>query len=87
VDDFVGGLWQLYKDVAKEGIVQVLHSGRLSPLLQKLSLGLFRSDYMIHADPLETVPEIKQVEFNTISSSFGGLSSAVTKLHQYYPSV
>ena len=50
-----------------------------------LSLGLFRSDYMIHADPSESspTPEIKQVEFNTISSSFGGLSSAVTKLHQY----
>jgi Eukaryotic glutathione synthase, ATP binding domain len=40
---------------------------------------------MIHADPSESspTPEIKQVEFNTISSSFGGLSSAVTKLHQY----
>jgi hypothetical protein len=60
-----------------------------SLLRQKLSLGLFRSDYMIHADPNETspAPEIKQVEFNTISSSFGGLSSAVTKLHQYYPSM
>ena len=53
-----------------------------------LSLGLFRSDYMIHADPSESspTPEIKQVEFNTISSSFGGLSSAVTKLHQYLSS-
>jgi hypothetical protein len=30
VDDFVGGLWQLYKEVAKEGIVQVLPFGRLS---------------------------------------------------------
>lgn len=50
-----------------------------------MSLGLFRSDYMVHADPSETSPtvEIKQVEFNTIASSFGGLSSAVTKLHQY----
>jgi glutathione synthase len=42
---------------------------------------------MIHADPSEKnpTPEIKQVEFNTIASSFGGLSSAVTKLHQYLP--
>jgi glutathione synthase len=48
---------------------------------------MFRSDYMIHADPSEKnpTPEIKQVEFNTIASSFGGLSSAVTKLHQYSP--
>src|SRR5947207_7170190 len=40
---------------------------------------------MIHADPSKPSPtsEIKQVEFNTIAASFGGLSSAVTKLHQY----
>ena len=40
---------------------------------------------MIHADPSKSspTPEIKQVEFNTISSSFGGLSSQVTQLHQY----
>ena len=34
---------------------------------------------MIHSESLE----IKQVEFGTISCSFGGLSSQVTKLHQY----
>jgi glutathione synthase len=40
---------------------------------------------MIHVNPSESspTPEIKQVEFNTISSSFGGLSSQVTQLHQY----
>lgn len=27
--------------------------------------------------------KIKQVELNTIASSFGGLSSQVTKLHKY----
>lgn len=26
VDDFVGRLWQLYKEVKKEGIVQVQHT-------------------------------------------------------------
>jgi glutathione synthase len=38
---------------------------------------------MVHVDP-ETNnarPEIKQVEFNTIASSFGGLSQKVTDLH------
>ena len=49
--------------------------------MQPLSLGLFRSDYMVHA-PSEADPvSIKQVEFNTISSSFGGLSDLVCKLH------
>lgn len=52
--------------------------------LKNLSLGLFRSDYMVHQD-LESpnsTPYIKQVEFNTIASSFGGLSSQTSKLHR-----
>jgi glutathione synthase len=52
--------------------------------LQNLSLGLFRSDYMVHKD-LEvesSAPVIKQVEFNTIASSFGGLSFQASLLHQ-----
>ena len=28
-------------------------------------------------------PEIKQVEFNTIASSFGGLAAKVSALHRY----
>jgi glutathione synthase len=86
VDDFVRQLWDLYLEVKKEGTAQV----HLSALTDKtLSLGLFRSDYMIHVDPTESspTPEIKQVEFNTISSSFGGLSSQVTQLHQYLFSI
>ncbi|KAF7993853.1 hypothetical protein HCN44_011122 [Aphidius gifuensis] len=47
-------------------------------ITQKYSLGLFRSDYM-----LDDSLKIKQVELNTIASSFGGLSSQVTKLHKY----
>lgn len=88
VDDFVGRLWELYKEVRKEGIAQVMQILAVHEAdRQNLSLGLFRSDYMIHADPSEPspTPEIKQVEFNTISSSFGGLASAVTNLHQYFP--
>jgi Eukaryotic glutathione synthase, ATP binding domain len=40
---------------------------------------------MIHIDPESPSanPEIKQVEFNTIASSFGGLSSRVSALHEY----
>lgn len=45
------------------------------------SLGLFRSDYMVHA--LES-NEIKQVEFNTIASSFAGISSKFHPLHRYF---
>lgn len=40
---------------------------------------------MVHLDPKqrEPVPEIRQVEFNTIASSFGGLASRVSSMHKY----
>ncbi|KKY20660.1 putative glutathione synthetase [Diplodia seriata] len=77
VDDFVAKLWQVHLDVKKEGYVQ------------DLTLGLFRSDYMVHLDPSggDAKPQIKQVEFNTIASSFGGLSTQVSALHRYLNSV
>jgi glutathione synthetase len=73
IDDFVAKLWQTHLAVKKEGYVQ------------DLSLGLFRSDYMVHKDPAQSnpAPGLKQVEFNTIASSFGGLSSQVSALHKY----
>lgn len=51
---------------------------------KNLSLGMFRSDYMIHQDTSDpsSVPKVKQVEFNTIASSFGGLSSQTCRLHK-----
>ncbi|KAI4180745.1 MAG: hypothetical protein LQ346_006925, partial [Caloplaca aetnensis] len=53
--------------------------------IKDLSLGIFRSDYMVHQDPSDPTaqPTIKQVEFNTIASSFGGLSTKVSQLHSY----
>lgn len=69
VDEFVSNLWNVHLAVQREGYAQTL------------SLGLFRSDYMVHTPPNTTSPSLKQVEFNTISSSFGGLSSLVTSLH------
>ncbi|CAL8582181.1 Glutathione synthetase [Xanthoria parietina] len=73
VDDFIASLWNVHLEVEKEGYVQ------------NLSLGLFRSDYMVHTDPAnpDSKPTIKQVEFNTIASSFGGLSTKVSQLHSY----
>jgi len=81
VDDFIAELWQVHLKVKEEGYTQ------------DLSLGLFRSDYMVHHDPdsQNSAPVIKQVEFNTIASSFGGLSSQTSGLHKHlslqgYPS-
>lgn len=57
---------------------------KLLPLEKSLSLGLFRSDYMLHQNISESTGKsyIKQVEFNTIASSFGGLASKVCSLHK-----
>ncbi|KAG5292925.1 glutathione synthetase [Histoplasma ohiense] len=69
VDDFIANLWKVHLNVQREGYVQ------------PLALGLFRSDYITHRPPGSAEPYLKQVEFNTISSSFGGLSTLVTALH------
>lgn len=48
-----------------------------------IHLGLFRSDYFIHQpSPESSDLSIKQVEFNTISSSFGALSEKTAALHR-----
>ncbi|KIJ45949.1 hypothetical protein M422DRAFT_165874 [Sphaerobolus stellatus SS14] len=67
-DDFVGTLWKGWK---KYGVSQ------------KLQLGLFRSDYLLHEDKDTHEISIKQVEFNTISSSFGALSYRAAAMHRY----
>ncbi|KAI1116137.1 glutathione synthetase-like protein [Nemania sp. NC0429] len=74
-DDFITELWKVHLKVKEEGYVQ--HK----------SLGLFRSDYMVHQDAAGAGLQIKQVEFNTIASSFGGLSSRTSQLHKYLSSV
>ncbi|KAH8815626.1 glutathione synthetase-like protein [Xylogone sp. PMI_703] len=71
VDDFISELWKVHLKVKEEGYTQ------------SLSLGLFRSDYMVHQGSESATPTIKQVEFNTIASSFGGLSSQTSDLHKY----
>ncbi|KAH9900994.1 glutathione synthase [Cubamyces lactineus] len=72
VDEFTGQLWRLWKRLRDQGIKQTRH------------LGLFRSDYLLHTPSHGSASlELKQVEFNTISSSFGALSQNVSKLHRH----
>ncbi|KAJ7201653.1 glutathione synthase [Mycena pura] len=71
VDDFVGQLWMGWKRLRDEGMIQ------------PLQLGLFRSDYLLHAGAGGESVSLKQVEFNTISSSFGPLSQRTAVLHRY----
>ncbi|KAI9677435.1 MAG: hypothetical protein M1817_006389 [Caeruleum heppii] len=73
VDDFIAQLWVIHLTVKNDGYVQ------------DLSLGIFRSDYMVHVDPADpsSRPSVKQVEFNTIAASFGGLSAKVSEMHRH----
>ncbi|KIM66711.1 hypothetical protein SCLCIDRAFT_1211105 [Scleroderma citrinum Foug A] len=71
VDEFTGRLWRGWKDIRNEGVVQPLH------------LGLFRSDYLLHTGEEDGKLSIKQVEFNTVSSSFGALSERAAAMHRY----
>ncbi|KAK6463415.1 glutathione synthetase [Scheffersomyces coipomensis] len=69
--EFTGKLYETY--------TRAIDESPDKKLLQPLSLGLFRSDYMVHQD----TNEIKQIEFNTVSVSFGGLSTKIGQLHNY----
>ncbi|KAI5810682.1 glutathione synthase [Pyronema omphalodes] len=71
VDSFMKQLYDVYLDVKSEGFVH------------EYSLGLFRSDYMVHQPTPTDEPIVHQVEFNTIASSFGGLASRVSELHRF----
>ncbi|KAF8420367.1 hypothetical protein EV426DRAFT_675210 [Tirmania nivea] len=87
VDEFIAQLWKVYKEVKAEGFVQVgrqlcnFHFFQIA----KGRRGLFRSDYMVHVDPnnANAAPEVHQVEFNTIASSFGGLATRVSQMHKH----
>jgi hypothetical protein len=52
--------------------------------LQKASLGIHRCDYLLHVPEGGNTEDaiIQQVEFNTIASSFGGLSAITGQLHR-----
>ncbi|GAA5881206.1 hypothetical protein JCM16303_004842 [Sporobolomyces ruberrimus] len=74
VDEFQRKLYEIWTTVKREGIKQ------------PITLGIFRSDYLIHApEGIDDLKDwtLKQVEFNTISSSFGALSTRVSELHRY----
>jgi len=68
-DDFITNLYNIYQKVQTEGQTQ------------NITLGVHRSDYMIHNNKNEQI--LQQVEFNTIASSFSSLSYLTSELHRY----
>ncbi|KXJ22127.1 Glutathione synthetase [Exaiptasia diaphana] len=79
VDKFTGRIYDIYEQTRKEGIAQ------------PISLGLLRSDYMLDCENPNDLNKkssfenmkIKQVEINTIASSFGCLGSKLPDLGSY----
>eukprot|EP00930_Biecheleria_cincta_P055639 TRINITY_DN4193_c1_g1_i1.p1 TRINITY_DN4193_c1_g1~~TRINITY_DN4193_c1_g1_i1.p1 ORF type:complete len:598 (-),score=123.85 TRINITY_DN4193_c1_g1_i1:85-1809(-) len=69
-DPFTGRLLKMSKDIHAEG------------LRQSLTLGIHRSDYMLH-EPDNHVPRFLQVELNTIASSMASHSANTRGLHHY----
>ncbi|XP_021198079.1 glutathione synthetase isoform X2 [Helicoverpa armigera] len=68
VDEFTRSLYDIWVKVRNEGITQ------------SISLGLFRSDYLMHNEDSNS---IKQVEFNTVASSFGAMTSYLPTMSRY----
>ncbi|XP_025075872.1 glutathione synthetase-like [Pogonomyrmex barbatus] len=78
VDEFTKNLFKIYETVHKEGAVQ------------KISLGMLRSDLMLDTSCFEEDTETfkshccwKQVEINTIASGFGWLGPVSRQLHKF----
>jgi hypothetical protein len=61
-DQFTSSLYEVYQITSQ----------------QNITLGIHRSDYLLHGDE-----SIKQVELNTVASSFSSLSGLTTDLHQF----
>jgi glutathione synthetase len=71
VDFLASNLWGIYEEVKREGQIQ------------DVALGIFRSDYMLHQPSPSQEPQLKQVEFNTISCAGGIHSSRISDMHRH----
>jgi len=69
-DEFQRRLLEIYNVCREEGVAQ------------PLTLGVHRSDYMLHDAGDGSALAPKQVEINTVAASFAGLSQRVTALHK-----
>jgi len=80
VDPFTGKLLEMY--------IQIYHNDESTGNIGKFAreadrLGILRSDYMLNCLEEAGEYELKQVELNTIASSFAGLSTKVANMHRY----
>jgi glutathione synthetase len=86
MDPYTAKILEMYKEIyGDDGTAYAVAKGADR-------LGIHRSDYMLHKDDDENNSnndnsyQLKQVELNTIASSFAGLSCKIAKLHRYLTS-
>ncbi|KAF2814728.1 glutathione synthase [Mytilinidion resinicola] len=75
-DPFAKALWSVHLKAKEAGYIQ------------PLTMGIFRSDYMLHQQPVSAIDPspglaIKQVEFNTMSCAGGTHASIVNTMHHH----
>ena len=63
-------------------LLSILHTVQAEGPSQRLQLAINRSDYMLHTDPTNSTLIPLQVEYNTISVSFAGLSTRTSAMHR-----
>ena len=78
-DLYTGKLLQLYQSIY--GTANSTSTNQWARRADQL--GLIRSDYMLHPSHEHGDYRIKQVELNTIASSFAGLAHQVAQLHTF----
>ena len=85
MDEFTGMLLKLYEQIYLSDENESEDNGVTNVHAKKADrLGILRSDYMLHSSSgSDGEYSIKQVELNTIASSFAGLASSVAKLHGF----
>lgn len=80
-DEFTGRMMALADEV-----IEMDRKGGLEKRAQNVALGVLRSDYMLHGSTIDNAVPL-QVELNTIASSFGCLSTKISRLHKHLASL
>lgn len=62
---------------------RLLEMARAGQGRRGLFLAVTRSDYFVHQPDASAPPAVRQVELNTISASYPGLSALVARVHRY----
>eukprot|EP00535_Pseudo-nitzschia_heimii_P001066 CAMPEP_0197189552 /NCGR_PEP_ID=MMETSP1423-20130617/19965_1 /TAXON_ID=476441 /ORGANISM="Pseudo-nitzschia heimii, Strain UNC1101" /LENGTH=599 /DNA_ID=CAMNT_0042641693 /DNA_START=31 /DNA_END=1827 /DNA_ORIENTATION=- len=86
MDPYTARILKLYKEIYDDSDDDSNGDASKAAARSADRLGILRSDYMLHkedGDGDESGYQLKQVELNTIASSFAGLSCKIAGLHRY----